>query len=115
MFIATAVLSAGFAALLLFSASGKLRRDPAQLTTLRKVGFPEDRAWLLASAEAAGAAGLVAGLFWWPLGVAAAAGIIAYFLGAVSSHLRVRDWNVAPAAVMLVVALAALILRAASA
>jgi hypothetical protein len=33
----------------------------------------------------------------------------------VSSHLRARDWNVAPAAVMLVVAAAAVILRAASA
>jgi hypothetical protein len=31
---------------------------------------------------------LVAGLFWWPIGVAAATGVTVYFVGAVGSHLR---------------------------
>jgi uncharacterized membrane protein YphA (DoxX/SURF4 family) len=116
MFIATAVLSALFAALLLFSALGKLRRDPAQMRTMRTVGFPERRVWLLAVAETAGAAGLIAGLFWWPLGVAAAAGTIAYFVGAAGSHLRVRDHRgIAPAVVLTLVGVAALVLRALSA
>jgi hypothetical protein len=75
------------------------------------VGFPEDRLWLLAAAETAGAVGVVAGLFWWPIGVAAAAGVILYFLGAVGAHLRVRDLNFAPALVLLMAGVAALILR----
>jgi uncharacterized membrane protein YphA (DoxX/SURF4 family) len=48
------------------SGYGKLAKDPRQLKTMATVGFPEDRLWLLASAEIAGTAGLVAGLFWWP-------------------------------------------------
>jgi hypothetical protein len=81
------------------------------MKTLQTVGFPEHRAWLRGTAEAAGAAGLVAGLFWWPIGVAAAIGVVLYFVGAVGSHLRVRDPQVVPPAVLLVVAAAALALR----
>jgi hypothetical protein len=115
MFIASAVVSALLAAVLLLSGRGKLARDPAQMKTLGKDGFPEDKVWLLAAAEIAGAAGLVAGLFWWPLGIAAAAGVIAYFAGAVGSHLRVGDWQVTPPAVLLAAAVGALVLRALSA
>jgi uncharacterized membrane protein YphA (DoxX/SURF4 family) len=111
MFVATAILSSVFAALLVFSASGKLRHDPAQMKTMETVGFPIDRLPLLAAAEVAGAAGLVAGLFWWPIGVAAAIGLVLYFLGAVSAHLRVKDPAYAPAAVILLVAIAVLVLR----
>jgi hypothetical protein len=114
MFIAAVVVTALLAAILLVSARGKLVRDPAQLKTMARVGFPEDRLWLLATAEAAGAAGMVIGLFWWPLGIAAAAGVVAYFVGATGAHLRVRDWQVIAPAVLLVAGLAALILRAVS-
>ncbi|MFE7773248.1 DoxX family protein [Streptomyces sp. NPDC057445] len=113
MFIATIVVSALLAALLVFSAVGKLRNDPAQLKVMETVGFPADRLWLLATAEIAGAVGLLAGLFWWPLGVAAAIGVTLYFIGAVGSHLRVRD-SATNAAVPLVLAVAALALRLAT-
>jgi uncharacterized membrane protein YphA (DoxX/SURF4 family) len=110
MFIATDVVSALLAALLVLSATGKLRRDPAQLKVMQTVGFPLDKLWLLATAELAGAAGLVIGLFWWPIGVAAAVGVVLYFIGAVGAHLRVRDSARVPAA-PLVFAIAALALR----
>ena len=51
------------------------------------------------------------GLFWWPVGVAAAIGVILYFLGAIGAHLRVRDMKFVPVLVMLVAAVAALALR----
>jgi hypothetical protein len=114
MFIAAIVVSALLAAVLLVSARGKLVRDPVQMKTMTHVGFPEDKLWLLAAAEAAGAAGLVIGLFWWPLGIAAAAGAIAYFTGAIIAHLRVRDWQVTAPGVLFAAAVAALILRALS-
>jgi hypothetical protein len=114
MFLATAIVSALLAAVLLVSARGKLVHDPAQLKTMARVGFPEDKLWMLAGAETAGAAGLVIGLFWWPLGIAAAAGVVAYFIGATGSHLRVRDWQITPPAALLGVAAAALVLRALS-
>lgn len=112
MFIAVCVVSGLLAAALLLSGRGKLVKDPQQMKTMATVGFPEDRLWLLAAAEVAGTVGLVAGLFWWPVGVAAAIGVVLYFLGAIGAHLRVRDMKFAPALVMLVAAVAALALRA---
>jgi hypothetical protein len=114
MFIAAAIISGLLAAALLLSGRGKLVKDPQQMKTMATVGFPEDKLWLLAGAEVAGAAGVVAGLFWWPIGVAAATGVVLYFLGAVGAHLRVKDLNFAPALVMLLAAIAALVLRAAT-
>jgi uncharacterized membrane protein YphA (DoxX/SURF4 family) len=112
MFLAAAIVSGLLAAALLLSGRGKLVKDPQQMKTMSTVGFPEDKLWLLAAAETAGAAGVVAGLFWWPIGVAAAAGVILYFLGAVGAHLRVRDPSFVPALVLLLAAVAALVLRA---
>jgi hypothetical protein len=115
MFIATVVISALIAALLLVSARGKLVRDPAQMTTMSAVGFPESKLWLLASAEIAGAVGLVVGLFWWPLGVAAAVGVVAYFVGAAGAHMRIRDIKGATTPVVILVVTAVdLVLRAVS-
>lgn len=55
----------------------------------------------------------MAGLFWWPIDVAAAGGVVLYFTGAVGAHLRVKDTvNRAVPAVILV---AAAVLRAATA
>jgi len=111
MFITTVVVSVLLSALLFVSAAGKLARQERQLVTMRRVGFPEDKLWLLAAAEIAGGVGLVAGLSWWPIGVAAAIGVIAYFLGAIASHLRVHDRNVTAPAVPLLFAVVALVLR----
>jgi hypothetical protein len=52
------------------------------------------------------------GLFWRPLG-AAAIGVILCFIGAIGSHLRVRD-PATNAAIPLVLAIAALTLRLAT-
>lgn len=101
MFIATVVVAVLLATVLLISAYGKLVRDPAQMATLRKVAFPENLAPLLALAEISGATGLLVGLLWRPVGEAAALGVMAYFIGATGSHLRVRDGRVvAPLALL---------------
>jgi uncharacterized membrane protein YphA (DoxX/SURF4 family) len=115
MFTTACVVSALLAVLLLFSAVGKLRGDQMQTQTLEKVGFPASGVWLLAVAEVAAAIGMVIGLFWWPLGVAAAVGAILYFLGATVSHLRVRDYNVTAPVVLLLVAAVVAVLRTLSA
>lgn len=115
MFIATAVIAIVFALLLVFSGVGKLRHDPKQMGVMTQVGFPEDKVWLLALAEFAGAAGLVIGLFWWPLGVAAAVGTLLYFLGAALFHLRAGDRNIGPVVVLMLVSIAYVVLRVLSA
>ena len=114
MFIAAAIVSSLLAAALIVSARGKLVKDERLVTGMAKVGVPHERLWLLAIAELAGAVGLIVGLFWWPIGVAAAIGVILYFIGAVTFHLRVHDRRVEAPAIVLLVAVAALILRAAT-
>lgn len=111
MFIATVVVACLLAVGLIGSGRAKLVKDPAIMQNMAKVGVPENNVRLLAVAEIAGAIGLLVGLFWWPLGVAAAIGVILYFLGALAAHLRVRDRDVVPATVFLLVAVAALTLR----
>jgi hypothetical protein len=70
---------------------------------------------VLAACEVAGAAGIVAGM-WWPwLGVSAGVALVAYFVGAVVSHLRVGDVaGIGPAAFVLALVSSALVLRVAT-
>jgi uncharacterized membrane protein YphA (DoxX/SURF4 family) len=113
MHIAYLVITSLFAAMVAFSGLGKIRRDPHQMRVIHEtVGVPLKYFLLLAACEFSGALGLVLGI-WWPiLGVAAAIGLILYFVGATVSHLRVNDVKgIGPPAFMLVVATAALATR----
>lgn len=112
MFIATVIVSIFLAFALVMSAVGKLTKSDSVIPGMEKVGVPVDKIPVLAYLEIAGAIGLVVGLFWWPIGVAAAIGVILYFVGAVIAHVRVKDISgVGPAAFLAVVAIAALVLR----
>lgn len=119
MFIVAFVVSVLLALVLTGSAYAKLTKDPKVIASLvGTVGVPEDRLWILAALELAGAAGLLIGLAWAPLGIAAAIGVVLYFIGAVIGHFRVGD--TAPASigapgVILLIAVAALVLRIATA
>jgi uncharacterized membrane protein YphA (DoxX/SURF4 family) len=117
MFTATIVSSVLLAVALIPSARGKLVGDPRQLDGMRAVKFPTDRMSLLAVAEFGGVAGLIIGLFWWPLGVAAAVCLIAYFIGALGYLLRARITRanaLAPAGLLLLLAITTLVLRLAT-
>jgi hypothetical protein len=82
---------------------------------LTGIGVPLGLFPFLASCEIAGAAGLLVGLWYAPLGIAAAIGLVFYFLGAVGAHLRNRDYAGLPTPLMiLILAAAALSLRAVS-
>jgi uncharacterized membrane protein YphA (DoxX/SURF4 family) len=111
VFVVAVVVAALLAAALLMSGGAKLARRPTLVKGMAAVGVPEDRLWMLAVLEIAGAAGLVAGLFWWPIGVAAAIGVVLYFVGAVLAHLRKRDPAFVTPIIILVVAITALVLR----
>ncbi|MCJ1677427.1 DoxX family protein [Streptomyces sp. APSN-46.1] len=114
MFIAYAVVGGLLALALAASATVTLQRNDQIVANMRKVEVPDS--WLprLAALKAAGAVGLVAGLWVTPLGIAAAVGVTLYFVGAVISHLRVKDYELAPAAALTLVAAAALALRIAA-
>jgi uncharacterized membrane protein YphA (DoxX/SURF4 family) len=61
-------------------------------TNMRAYGVPESWLTPLAVVKAAGGAGLLVGLAVPPLAVAAAAGLVAYFVGAVLTVVRARQY-----------------------
>lgn len=112
MVVTAAVVSVLLAALLVVAAARKLSHRPAVVATYRRVGVPEERLNQLAALLLAGAAGLVVGLWWEPVGVAAATALVAYFLLAIGAHLRARDTaNVPMPALYLALSVATLTLH----
>ena len=102
-----------FAFIVTYSGIGKIRKHPLQVKTIHEtVGVPLNYFPMLAACEFAGAFGLVVGIWVTSIGVAAAIGLVLYFVGAVVSHLRVGDVKgIGSAAFMLALAAAALALR----
>jgi hypothetical protein len=112
MFVATAIVSVLLAALLALAAIRKLTHQERIVQSYLRVGVPEDKLNYLAIILLAGAAGLILGLLWAPIGVAAAIGVICYFIGAVAFHIRAHDAKNLPTPVALaVIAAVALALR----
>jgi hypothetical protein len=99
------------------SAVAKLRHDRHVVHVINEVvGVPMK--WLpwLGACEIAGAAGLLIGLAWPPLGMAAGTGLVVYFLGAIVAHLRVGDLEgIGTPAVPFALAIACLVMRILSA
>ncbi|MGH2978844.1 MAG: DoxX family protein [Solirubrobacterales bacterium] len=115
MVVATVIASVLLAALLAFSAIRKLTHQERIVQGYLRAGVPEDKLDYLAIILLAGAAGLVLGLFWAPIGVAAAIGVICYFLVAVAFHIRADDAeNLPTPLVIALIATLALILRVAT-
>jgi hypothetical protein len=79
------------------------------------VGVPQSWLPFLAALKAAGAAGLVVGLMGVQLvGIAAATGLVLFFVGAVAAHVRARAYQkIAFPGCFLVLAIACLALAAA--
>lgn len=99
-------------ALLVLTAVRKLGHVDAVVATYRRVGVPEDKLNYLAYTLLAGATGLVAGIWWPPIGVIAATALIVYFVLAIGAHLRSRDSRNAPTPLLyLALAVATLILQ----
>jgi hypothetical protein len=115
MFAATVVLSALLALLMSYAAIRKLSHRPEVVATYTRVGVPEERLDLLAATLLAGAAGLLLGLVWAPLGVAAGTAIALYFLVAIAAHIRSGDLEHLPTPIVMeLLAIGATALRAAS-
>lgn len=113
MFVAYCVIAVLYAAMLIFSGITKLQHHPQAVQIIHDlIGVPLQFFPLLAACEFAGAIGLVAGIRWKRLGVAAAIGLIVYFVGAILSHVRVGDFaGIWSAVLMLVIAVAVLLTR----
>jgi DoxX-like family len=116
MDIAVIALSVLLAAMLAASALRKLGHREDVVAGYTRVGVPAERLDYLAYILLAGAAGLLVGLFWPPLGIAAAAGVLLYFLLAVAAHIRSGDTaHMQPPATIALFAAITLAVRIASA
>ncbi|MGP3951358.1 DoxX family protein [Streptomyces sp. 7N604] len=116
MFVATVLVSLVLAALLTYSATRKLSHEERVVQTYTRVGVQEDKLNYLAIILLAGAGGLLLGLIWAPIGIAAAIGLILYFITACTFHIRAKDTKNLPAPLVIaLLALVALILRLATA
>lgn len=111
MFLACAVIVSLLSLALLGSAAGKLTKHPKVVESLGKCGVPSSWHPRLAVAEIAGALGMVLGLWVPALGVAAAVGVVLYFVGAVIAHVRVSDNEVAAPIVFIVLSVIVIVLR----
>jgi uncharacterized membrane protein YphA (DoxX/SURF4 family) len=102
------VLSLLLAAVCLLPGAAKLMGQPKMRDSAARFGIPWHRYRLIGAAELAAAAGVLIGLWWHPLGVAAAAGMAVLLIGAVITHRRAEDSvkEMAPAVVALVITLA---------
>ena len=107
------VLAVVMALMVIASGTMKVRRDPRSTKIINEVvGVPLKFFPFLAACEFAGAAGLLTGIVWPPLGLAASVGLVVYFVGAMVGHLRVGDIKgLGPAAFMLFLSGACLVLR----
>jgi hypothetical protein len=115
MFAASAVVSILLAGSLTYAAARKLSHRPEVVEGYARVGVPEDRLDHLAAILLAGAAGLLVGLLWAPIGIAAALGLIVYFALALGAHVRADDLESLPTpAALELLAIAALVLRLAA-
>jgi hypothetical protein len=96
MNIVTIVVVIVAAAWVGFSAYAILDRKAFVVDNIRSYGVPE-RWWpWLGVIKALGAVGLLAGLFVPAIGVAAAAGVVLYFLGAVVTVIRAHAYTHVP-------------------
>jgi uncharacterized membrane protein YphA (DoxX/SURF4 family) len=84
-------LSILLAAACLLPGLAKVLGHPKMQKSAAHFGIPWRRYRLIGVAELAAAVGVLAGLWWHPLGVAAAAGMVVLLIGAVTTHRRALD------------------------
>jgi hypothetical protein len=114
MFIAYIVVTVLAAAANVFSATLDFIRYKQILINMAKVGVSESWLTTLGILKAAGALGLLAGIRVPLIGIAAAIALVLFFVAAIITHLRSRDYSFGLAIVFLLLALAAFVLRVAS-
>src|SRR5215211_7410982 len=111
MFTAYAVVAVLTAAANGYAATVDFTRPQWLLANMAKARVPESWLFSLGALKAAGALGLLVGIGVPPLGLAASAGLVLFFIGAIVTHFRARYWNIAPAVAFLLLAVGSLVLR----
>jgi hypothetical protein len=112
--IATVVVTMLLAVMFTFSSSIKLLGVSQSLEIRDHLGVTPVLWRVIGTLELAGVVGVLVGLAWAPIGVAAAIGLALLSVGAVAFHVRASDGLVktAPAVIAIVLAVATAILQA---
>jgi uncharacterized membrane protein YphA (DoxX/SURF4 family) len=102
MFVALSLILAAVCAL---PGAAKLTSHPRMRDSASRFGIRWHHYRLIGVAELAAAAGILIGLWWHPLGLAAAAGIAVLLTGALITHRRANDSakDMAPALIAIVI------------
>ena len=111
MFVTYIVVTILAAAANIFSATLDFIRYEPILINMAKVGISESWITTLGILKAAGALGLLIGIGVPAVGIAAAAGLVLFFIGAIITHLRGHDYSFDLAIVFLLLAITALGMR----
>ena len=111
MFTAYLVVAMLLAVGLMMSGGLKLAKSPRIVEGIGGLGVPLSLFPVLAAFEIAAAAGLIIGVWFAPLGIAAGVGVVVYFTGAVITHLRAHNRAFASPLVLGMVGAAAVALR----
>ncbi|WP_181720249.1 DoxX family protein [Nocardia gipuzkoensis] len=109
MFITYVVVAVVMSVVLVVSAGAKFTRPRRMVEQMSTLELPFAMLPFLGVAQIAGAGGLIIGVWWGPLGVAAAICLTLYFIGAVAAHVRVGDTKGTPPAAVLAIVAAVLI------
>lgn len=109
MFIAYAVLTSLMALTAACVACLSFLRHPIPVEAARQVRVPESWVVPLGALMLAGSFGLLVGFAMPAVGVAAATGLVLYFVGAIIAHLRARDHHLGPPGGILLMATATLV------
>ena len=110
-YIAVTVLAA---AANFFSAGADFVRYKQVAINMAKAGVPESWMTTLGILKAAGALGLLVGFVVPPIGIAAAVGLVLFFVGAIVTHLRGHFYSFTLPVSFLTLAVAALVMRLAT-
>jgi len=114
MFVTYVVVTLLVAAANIFSATLDFIRYKPILINMAKAGVSESWITTLGILKAAGALGLLIGIGVPAVGIAAAAGLVLFFIGAIITHLRGHDYSFSLAIVFLLLAAGALGVRVVS-
>jgi hypothetical protein len=93
-----------------FAAAVDFIRPQWLLDTMGKVGVAESWLPVLGILKAAGALGLLIGIAVPTVGIAAAAGLTLFFVGAIATHLRAHNYSLVMPAMFLIAAVGTLAL-----
>ena len=110
---ATIIVTLLLAALFTFSASIKLLGVAKSLAIRDHLQVSPTQWRVVGALELAGVAGVLVGLLWAPIGIAAAIGLTLLSIGAVAFHLRASDRvaEMVPAVIGIVLAVATAVLH----